>query len=183
MRFTASPLTAVRSLTVVGVIAVCALKTEPATAQTIDCARLENDAQRLACYDRAAAAPAAGTQERPVRQTQQAQPAAPAATTAPARQAAPPQTTTPSVATEPAREREAREAPETVPVVVASVRTTRGRGATFITDNGEVWKQSDSHSYRLPDAPFNATIAPGAVGSYFLTPENRRTAIRVHREE
>ena len=63
-----------------------------------------------------------------------------------------------------------RDEKEVTPIVIASVTVATGRGATFVTDDGAVWRQGDSHMYTLPAAPFKATIEPGAGGSFFLRP-------------
>jgi hypothetical protein len=56
-----------------------------------------------------------------------------------------------------------------------------GRGATFTTDSGEIWVQTDSRQVNLPDPPFDAEIKPGAMGSNFLVPKDSARAIRVRR--
>jgi len=53
-----------------------------------------------------------------------------------------------------------------------------GRPAEFVTENGQIWVQTDSQRTNLPATPFNAELKPGAMGSTFLVPTDRR-AIRV----
>lgn len=154
-----------------GMISLVALQPEPAAAQgAVPCTAIENDAERLACYDRAlrpapAASPAAQRpappseaaprEERQVRSS--AAPAAPAARSA---------------------GRIANDGP--VPVVIVGVRTLQGRETTFTAEDGTRWVQTDSQQIvGLPDAPFEAELKPGAMGSRFLQPKNHPRAIRV----
>lgn len=182
-------------------LAALAVAPSPAaTAQTaVPCTAIANDAERLACYDRAlrgAPPPAA---------TPPAQAPAPTRSEPPAARAAAPATTTaPSAAVaEPRRERRVREsaapaapqapvarsAPtagasdeqeEIVPIVVVGLRLLPGREATFAAQDGTSWVQTDSQRIvGLPDTPFDALIKRGAMGSYFLVPADRTRAIRV----
>ena len=161
-----------------------------ATAQTgVPCTAIENDVERLACYDRALR----GTPPAPAEQAAPAQPAAP-------QRAAPPAPSTPAVAapsSEPSRERRIREsaapaapaAPvagrssseeEIVPLVIVGVRALPGRDTIFTADDGSSWVQTDSQRIvALPDTPFDAELKSGAMGSYFLVPKDRARAIRV----
>lgn len=158
----------------------------PAHAQdSVPCTAIVDDMARLACYDRAlrgtanppaapatTAAPSAAEEprrrerERDVRET-----AAPAPAAAPAAPAAP----TPRTAT--ARPAEVG----IVPIVVVGVRALPGRNATFTTEDGQIWVQTDSQTVTFPDVPFAAQIKPGAIGSSFLIPEGRGRAVRVRR--
>jgi hypothetical protein len=70
-----------------------------------------------------------------------------------------------------------------VPIVVVNVRALPGRGATFTTQSGEIWVQTDSRQNVLPDTPFDAEIKPGAMSSHFLVPKGTTRAIRVRRAE
>ena len=150
-----------------------------ATAQTaMPCTAIENDVERLACYDRA------------LRGTPPA--AAPSAPTVAAPGAAAPV----AVAAEPSRERRIREssapvapaAPvagrrgdeEIVPLVIVGVRALPGRDTVFTANDGSTWVQTDSQRIvALPDTPFDAELKSGAMGSYFLVPKDRARAIRV----
>jgi len=187
-------------------LAACATLQQPvAAAQVQPCAAIDNDAERLACYDRASPpAPAAV----PTRQ-----PAPAAATTPPATAAPAPAVVTADRGTT-RRERSAREAtasktpaapaapvaadapstrraaaankveapPEIVPIVVVQIRSSPGYAATFVTDKGDVWVQTDKPFAQYPRTPFKASIEPGAMSSFFLIPENRGRAIRVRRQ-
>jgi hypothetical protein len=162
------------ALAVVTIIALAALlPSEPVAAQAaVPCTAIDNDAERLACYDRAlrpsaepsehSAAGPAGTEvaprtERRVREsTARPAPAAPAA--APA----------------------ARDEGGIVPLVIVGVRTLPGRETTFTTEDGARWVQTDSQQLvGLPEAPFEAELKPGAMGSRFLQPKDHPRAIRV----
>ena len=150
-----------------------------AAAQSQPCTAIQNDAERLACYDRA------------LRATSPA-PAAPAtaapATAAPAT-AAPTPTPTPQAAEAPAvpaaqtstaTPASPANADKIVPIVVVTVRTLPGRETTFTTKDGAAWVQTDSQRiYGLPEVPFDAELKPGAVGSTFLVPKTGGRAIRV----
>jgi hypothetical protein len=129
------------------------------------CTAIADDAERLACYDKAlrpaAASPDERRQERRVRES-----AAPAPAAAPPAPAAP-------RADGPADE-------GIVPVVVVGMRALPGREATFTTEDGVAWVQTDSQRLvGLPATPFTAEIRPGAMGSYFLVPTERGRAVRV----
>jgi hypothetical protein len=155
-----------------------ALPSHMAAAQgAVPCTAIDNDAERLACYDRALrgtpAPPAPATtvtetaprSERRVREA-----AAPAAPAAPVARTAPTAPTAGAANAEPA----------IVPIVIVGVRALPGRETTFTTDDGVSWVQTDGQRLvGLPEAPFNAELKPGAMGSYFLVPADRGRAIRV----
>lgn len=162
----------------------------------VPCTAIDDDRERLACYDRAlrgtpSAAPAA-----PARAAPQAA-AAPPAVTAPAEtprqaeergrerrvreSAAPAARAAPAAAAAPATPVAGRdEGEEIVPLVIVDVRALPGRETMFTTDDGTTWVQTDSQRlFGLPDPPFDAELKPGAMGSHFLVPEDRARAIRV----
>jgi hypothetical protein len=177
--------------------ALTALPAQRAAAQAaVPCTAITDNAERLACYDRALrGAPPAATTPPPAAQTppRGAPPAA-----APAAPATPP-------AAEPRRERQVRqstapaapaapaaraapaapsaggnEAEQIVPIVIVGVRALPGRETTFTADDGRTWVQTDSQRVTgLPDPPFDAQIKPGMMGSYFLVAEDHARAIRV----
>ena len=189
----------------VALAACAALHAPRAAAQAQNagrCTAIDNDAERLACYDRAL---------RPAPAPIPARPAAPAATAnAPPPAvlpppAAPPAAAAPIIATEnraTRREREVREstasappaapaprrAPEAtkeqasdiVPIVIVQIRALPGRAATFVTDEGDTWVQTDTQR-QLPDVPFKAAIKPGSMGSAFLVPDDYAHSFRVRR--
>jgi len=59
------------------------------------------------------------------------------------------------------------------------VRVLPGRGATFVTDNGDTWVQTDTYRNGFPQTPFKASIEPGAMSSFFLVPAGQAHAVRV----
>lgn len=128
---------------------------EPAPQQR-ECARIENDAERLACYDRA-------LRDSPA--------------PAPEPAAAAPTPPSPAAVTALSAER------ETVPsteVVVVSLRQRPGLNTLFTTEQGEVWAQVGFEQSYFPPPPFAAQIKPGRLGSFFLVPEEG-TAVRIRR--
>jgi len=186
-----------RSAILLIIAAVCVL---PGAVRAQDpgaaaCVSIENEHDRLACYDRAlstarpapdaAAAPAAPstTAAPPAPSTAAAPVVAPAAAaaavtatpTAPEARAAPP---APAWNIDPS----AGQPAGVIPVVVLSTRVRPGRGVEFTTDRGDVWLQTDTTPLNLPATPFNAQLKPSTFGGVFLVPENR-LGIRVrHRD-
>jgi hypothetical protein len=73
-------------------------------------------------------------------------------------------------------------APEIVPILIVQVRSLPGHAATFVTDRGDVWVETDKPRSQYPQTPFKASIEKGAMNSFFLVPENRGGAIRVRRQ-
>ncbi|MEO8465302.1 MAG: hypothetical protein ABI640_08165 [Gammaproteobacteria bacterium] len=180
MRTTATKLASFVTFT----LAACAaLHVPQAAAQPRSaerCTTIDNDAERLACYDRAlrpAAAPAPSTAiatenraTRPAREVREstvsAAPAAPAAPAAAAARQAP------------AASKE--EAVGVVPIVIVQIRTLPGRAATFVTDTGDTWVQTDTQR-QMPAVPFKAEIKAGSMGSSFLVPDDYARSFRVRR--
>src|SRR5262245_1270813 len=151
-----------------------------AAAQSAPCTAIQDDAERLACYDRALrAAPAAPSPQSPAAQAPAAQSTAPqsssAAVTAPSASAP---AASSAGATSPASAATATAAPtqeanKIVPIVVVSVRVVPGRAAVFTTRDGATWVQNDGQTITgLPDTPFDADLKPGAMGSQFLVPKD-----------
>lgn len=79
---------------------------------------------------------------------------------------------------------EAKEITEITATVLELAKTARGR-AFFVLDNGQIWRQLDSDSTDVRDAPAGAalkvTIEKGFLGSYNLTIEGRNGLIKVNR--
>ena len=157
------------------IVAALALQLSPqrAAAQSPPCTAIQDDAERLACYDRAlrsatppAPAPTAQPPTAPPAQT-------PVATAAPAPAAA--------AATPPPQQApQQNAAKESIPLVVVGVRTLQGRETIFTTQDGATWVQNDSQRVvGLPAPPFDAELKRGAMGSQFLVPKNGGRAIRV----
>jgi hypothetical protein len=171
------------------------------------CTEIENDTERLACYDRAlrparAPAPAAAPTSAAAPQAPLAQapaPAAPAAAApAPAPAAAAPAVvagaavasgaaTPPPTAAAPATAAAApapaqSSPPEIMPIVVVNVRQLAGRNdKVFTTDLGAVWVQTDNVRVTYPEPPFEAQIKAGMMGSFFFTVDDRHRSVRVKR--
>ena len=167
--------------------ALTALPTVSARAQGgVPCTAIENDAERLACYDRALrapASPAAPAAQAPAQTAAPAAAAPAAAATAPAATA--PAATAPGAAAPAATTAAAPAAPReeeqrAVSVTIVSANLPQGRPATFTASDGRTWVQTDSQRVMsLPDTPFTAEIKSGAMSSTFLVPEGRGRAIRV----
>jgi hypothetical protein len=179
--------------TVAAIVAIAALAAQFApqiAAQNAPCTAIADDAERLACYDRALrSAPA--TPAPTAVPTPTAAPAQPAraseAPIAPPVQTpvAPVDAPTTSAAQAPAAQDQQQDADrQIVPIVVVGVRTPQGRETTFTTQDGAAWVQTDSQRVvGLPATPFEAELKPGAIGSTFLVPKNGARAIRVRRVE
>jgi hypothetical protein len=173
--------------------AIASLFAAAALGQGLACPDIENDAERLACYDRALRPnrpPGPAAQAPAVAPTVTAPAAAAAAPTgaavAPAAAAA--STTAPAAVTPPpavasvpaAAPANAPAADETITVVIADVKLVQGRPVTFTTADGTVWVQNDSQTIRnVPETPFDAELKPGALGSRFLLPKGQSRSIRV----
>lgn len=73
---------------------------------------------------------------------------------------------------------------EITAAVIEFARTPRGQ-AVFILDNGQVWRQLDGDSTVVfdpaPGTTMKVTIEQGALGSYNLTIEGRRSFIKASR--
>jgi hypothetical protein len=168
-----------------------ALPSADATAQgAVPCTAIDDDEERLACYDRALRGTPPAPSAAPTR-------AAPPASSAPPAAAQPPrqaetgerpqerrmrESTAPAARPAPAAPAAARDddGEGIVPLVIVGVRALPGRETTFTTADGTSWVQTDSQRIiGLPDPPFDAELKPGAMGSHFLVPANRARAIRV----
>jgi len=183
---TSLPLAAALGAVLVLAALTTAVPAPSASAQgAVPCTAIDDDAERLACYDRALrgapAAPAAAAAV-PAAQADGAA-SAPAPAAEPSRQprqvresTAP---TAPAAPAAPAATSNANQ-DAIIPIVVVGTRALPGRETTFILADGTSWVQNDSQRINgLPDAPFEAELKPGAIGSYFLVPKDRGRAIRV----
>lgn len=177
---------------VVVIVLLAALTTEwpahRAAAQSPPCTAIQDDAERLACYDRALratsaapAAPAAAAQAPTSSAASAAQAPAAPVTQAPAAQAPAAQTpAAPAAQSSAAAPASPADPDKITPIVVVAVRALPGRETSFLTKDGATWVQTDSQRiYGLPDTPFDAELKPGAVGSTFLVPKTGGRAIRV----
>jgi hypothetical protein len=138
------------------------------------CRALQNDAERLACYDlevdRGTARPA---------------PAEPAAQVAPPAAPAAPESAEDRFGRERAIEyeervrveKESREVGE-LKALVESIETRIDGLMTITLDNGQVWRQSRPDSLFRLEAGDPVKIRPGALKSYLMTgPANRSTRV------
>ncbi len=174
-------------------VALLASPAQPATAQAaVPCTAIDDNAERLACYDRAlrgaappAATPPPAAQAPPRSAPPAAPPAAPATPAAavgePRRERQVRESAAPAARTAPAAPAAGRsEAEQIIPIVIVGVRALPGRETTFTADDGTAWVQTDSQRVTgLPEPPFDAQIKPGVMGSYFLVAEDSVRAIRV----
>lgn len=168
-------------------IASCAGMMAFAQTET-PCTAIANDAERLACYDKALRPAAPTPAAAPAPRTVAPEPPAPAAASRDERRqerrvresAAPAPAAAPAA---PGARRAGAPADENiVPVIVVGMRALPGREVTFTTEDGAAWVQTDSQRLvGLPDTPFAAEIKPGTMGSYFLVPTARGRAVRVRR--
>jgi hypothetical protein len=154
------------------------------------CTAIPDDADRLACYDKALRPPAPAPAAPPTPAARAPEPAARAAASdvaTPAQvndrrqQRRVRESSAPAPAAAPAAPRAGAVVDEqVVAVVVVGMRALPGREATFTTEDGVAWVQIDSQRLvGLPDPPFAAELRPGAMGSYFLVPTQRGRAVRV----
>jgi hypothetical protein len=170
-------------------VAALALQLPPqrAAAQSPPCTAIEDDAERLRCYDQAlrsapppAPAPTAQTPTAPPAQSASVNASSATAAPAPAAAATPPPQQTPQQQTPQQQTPQQSADKESIPLVIVGVRTLQGRETIFTTQDGATWVQNDSQRIvGLPAAPFDAELKRGAIGSQFLVPKNGGRAIRV----
>ena len=168
-----------------------------ATAQTADtlddCRAIEDNAERLACFDRVAGAEPPAPPRQPEAPAPVAE--APAAAAPPAQAetpapAAPPRTAEPEAPSNFGLERQAGlDGPDRI---VASVvggfqgwgeyATEDGRKKTvFELDNGQVWVQVGTQKFRYGGPDRKVEIRRASFGSFLLSPEGYNRAVRVRR--
>ncbi|QSX33371.1 hypothetical protein JYB87_16890 [Shewanella avicenniae] len=141
----------------------------------LDCAKVENAQQRLACYDdlsvslqqhveKSQADVAQSDVEPVVSSTSSKEPTAAA------------------IDRFGAKPVEVIKSPEEINLTIASIRESV-RGELIITfENGQVWKQVEQRRYRL-EAGDKVTIKKAALGSFLLQAEGRNRSIRVQRQQ
>lgn len=154
------------------------------TGSFMDCGPIEDDAERLACFDRAYDSRLQGQSNEDTPALLDAEFSATPIEPAP-------------IADDPsgtqAIEKAQAEAvfgfprptyPDELEVLESRVikfdRTSRNQ-LLFYLENGQVWIQSQTRSYQVPDEPLLATITPGVFGAFFLTLEGRKQRMKVKR--
>jgi uncharacterized protein involved in copper resistance len=177
---------------VLALVAIVEFPAQQPAAQSAPCTTIADDAERLACYDRALRAaspqhapppsqtPAAAPVQAPSAPAEAAQAPAPASVqSAPQSSVSPPASSPAPQATASAQpQRDADREP--IAIVIVGVRTTPGRETSFTAQDGTTWVQTDSQRIvGLPDTPFDAELKFGAMGSRFLVPKSGVRAIRV----
>jgi len=173
-----------------------------------DCRSIEDDALRLACYDRQAKPPKPAEVPQPV-ETVEAPPkaevpepqAAPASATPAAEKA--PAAAAPAATEAPATKPIAKEVPAVTPAPLDDeigkeslgrenkdelmvqgtvVRCTKDatKKYLFYFDNGQVWKQKDNTNIRWKECAFDVTITKDFFG-YRMTPVGETRRVRIAR--
>ena len=193
-------------LAAIAAIGYAALHAPQALAQSAQrCTTIDDDADRLACYDKALRPAPPPPRAAPPTATAVTPPAAPAAAASPPPSAPEAKSTVATENRATRREREVREStasappaapaapaarrapaatpaeePGIVPIVIVQIRSLPGRPVTFVTDKGESWVQTDNER-QMPAVPFKAAIKPGSMSSFFLVPEDYAHSFRVRR--
>lgn len=76
------------------------------------------------------------------------------------------------------------EEPDFIDIVIVSISRTKLGKLVYRTEDGQVWRQSDN---RRPPAyrktPFAARVKKGALGSFFIKPDDGGYAVRVQRQK
>ena len=134
------------------------------------CASIERDRQRLACYDALV----------PVSTANSAQSSAPSANPAPEVAGAATVSVSDSSSSSNRDERRRRQRDrDAVEVVIVDVYVNFTGRAAFTTKDGDVYVQTSTESVRHGEPPFPATLEPGTFGSFFLSPNDENARIRV----
>jgi hypothetical protein len=146
------------------------------------CASIEVEEQRLACYDAAVREPSAPPM--PDADDAEAMPTASEPGRSGLPVAEPRGSDSPIAEPDDARSeqragRRDRRGREDRPVTVVSVAENFTGYLVFTLDSGEVLVETSTSRARYPDPPFEAVLEPASFGSYFLTPENETSRIRV----
>lgn len=175
-------------------------------AAPAQCARLQDDAARLACYDAAfRAEPAAGPATAaptdtaiPQAAAQATRPAPGAATSpasAPSAAAAAPAAATTATDREDdfglsGEQRAARagsagvEQPKQISGVIAEIYGSRVGKPAFRLDNGQRWRQTEATNRPMFNVGETVVIRGASMGSFLASvPDSGRPAVRVRREE
>jgi hypothetical protein len=144
------------------------------------CVAIERSTARLACYD--------GVLGRPASPQESAAPATdgptPAAAAAVAATAAATAATAPATSAAPSPHTRSTATAESVgdaarTVVIVEVRLRSPSSAVFVTEDGQIFEQTDTRRGRYPAVPFQATLEGGSLGSTFLVAPGGGPRIRV----
>jgi hypothetical protein len=146
------------------------------------CAAIDDDNQRLACYDQVLIPHKAAEQPAPAQPADESVPEEPAVE-------APRAATAEGVAAgQPAsddafglKEKQTREA-ESRSVTIQSIRKSLAGKFIYTTDDGQVWVQVDSRNIRYAEPPFAAEIRTASMGSFLLKPVSGGVSVKVRRE-
>jgi hypothetical protein len=152
------------------------------------CTELNDTTARLACYDRVlraaddeapAPSPAEASVSTPSSASRSAVSPAPAVETETTTIVVPPNSPVPTGETRgSASSRVPERGGRSTVTIVAAVENLSGL-VIFTTEDGDVFEQVSRRGARYDEPPFSAELESGAMGSYFLTPENYRNRIRV----
>jgi len=142
------------------------------------CAAIENNEERVACYDRLSNAEAgkAANEDSTITGTAAPEPP-PSELPEPVGALEPDATTTVDI--EASRGGDVNDAGGVMTVLVTEVHTNELGGTSIVTDDGRVWRRVSRARARFPEVPFPAQLEGGSFGSYFLASPNREFRVRV----
>lgn len=141
-----------------------------------DCADVEDSKLRLACYDSFARAMKPTSEPAPAA-------AAPAAATLASSATAPMPTASETFGNPPKTKKERDLEIKSIDVVITKARKQRYGGWSMLTEDGQIWRQTDSYKLRLRNFPLRATIRKGKLGSYFMAIDGVKRSVRVARQK
>ena len=147
-----------------------------------DCARLQSDKDRLACFDAATRAEATVTDAEAT--TTQATTAETQATTAEAQATTAEAQAAAEVGQEQLEtvaEKKARNEDIEISAMVTEVSRNAYNLYSFHLDNGQIWQQTERARVNPPDPEFAVTITKGSVGGYRLRMADSNKLLRVKR--
>lgn len=148
------------------------------------CSMIENNAKRLTCYDKIMGVEA----NKPAKQLEQ-KPATPIAATTSQAATASAQPAKPTPAAQPAEtaqsefglEHKVKEnVGDELVGVVASVKQSRHNGLTITLENGQVWRQIGSDSFKIKSGD-TIVISRAMFNSFLMKKQGQNRSIRVKR--
>lgn len=155
------------SIFALALISSATLAQAPLPPEFVTCSRIQNNGERLACYDHAVAYLSQPTEQ---------QTAAPTAEASFGLQAGAPQ---PSVAATEAEDAKSDEV-SSIRARVTEVSSDREGKKVVALDNGQTWRELSKSSYVALDAGDEVTINRAALGSFMMSVPNGRP-VRVRR--